>query len=87
MNSEDLQFDDLINDRSKDYWIKGDTFPVKEEIKAWGGYYVPEKRCWRVDCTEPSDPAYKALKGLDCELVPVVLSPECQRIQDILNKK
>jgi len=69
-----------------DYWLKGDTYPIKDEIKGWGGFFVWEKRLWRVNSTHPDDVVYKELKLLGCEMVPVVLDAECQNIQDILNR-
>ena len=84
---DDLLYEDFIDNYSKDYWIKGDTYPLKEEIEYWGGYWVPEKRMWRVDCTDKDDVVYKALKGLGCDMMPVILDPKCQKIQDALNGK
>ena len=65
-----------------DYWIKGETFSVKEELKSWGCLWVEEKRLWKVTHTRPSDIVYKSLKQLGLELVPLELPPETQKIQD-----
>lgn len=70
-----------------DYWIKGDTYPARKELKSWGCLWVPGKRMWKVKGIDSEDIIYKEIKSCGYDLIPVELKPECQKIQDILNKK
>jgi len=70
----------------RDYWVKGDTFGIKDELKEWGCIWYPEKKMWRVCSTHSQDTVFKHLKLLGCELIPVLLPTGLQKIQDILNR-
>lgn len=73
-----------------EYYIRGDTYPIKEDLKAWGCHWVPDLKAWETPYLEKEEIAYKRLKGLteSCNafMDPVILNKECQKIQDILNK-
>lgn len=84
---DDLGFDQLMNSDNQDYWIHGDTFPVKDELLGWGCYWVVKKRLWRVDCTDKDDVIYKAIKELGVDLIPVVKNETQKKISAIMDKK
>ena len=70
-----------------DFWIKGDTFEIKDDLKSLGCRWDPKKRLWKIHNTNKEDSIFITIKQLGCELIPIKLSPECQKIQTILNKK
>ena len=74
-----------MSEVNQDYWIKGNSYELKEEIKHWGGVWVPEKRMWKIHYTNSNQGDYKQLEKLGLKLIPINLSPECKKIQDILN--
>ena len=56
-------YEDLITP-SKTYWIIDGTsksYDLREEIKAWGGYWVKEHKSWCID--EPCENAMRVLKA------------------------
>ena len=59
-----ISIKDIMSNHSRDYFIKGNTYPVREIIKSWAGYWVTENKCWRIDSLEENDPALKAIKSL-----------------------
>ena len=71
-----------------DYWIKNgksQAYHLKEEITSWGGSFDWDKKMWKIHCTDPEQADYKSLVKLGLKLVPVVLTPDQQKINDILN--
>lgn len=71
-----------------DYWVKGQTYELKEELKEWGCIWDGGRRMWKLcGIKSKEDPAYKEIVLLGCKLIPMKLSDDCQKIQDILNKK
>ncbi len=70
---DNLTFDDLVKPRHKDYWILDGTsrsYDLKEEVKAWGGYWVKDHRAWRIDCLDKNSNAYNTLKSCGLVLQP-----------------
>lgn len=71
-----------------DYWVKGNTYTVKDELKEWGCLWDDKRRMWKLTGIESkNDPAYKEIAMLGCQLIAVHLSSQAKTIQDILNKK
>ena len=69
----------------QDFWVKGsNAYELRDELKSWGCVWDVKKRLWKVYSTSPDDYVYKAIKRLGCQLVPVYMSDECKKIQDIL---
>lgn len=67
------------------------TFEIKEELKGHACIWNPIDRCWESPYYEDKNElGYKMLKGLveafDCELIPLKLSDECKKIQNILRE-
>lgn len=73
------------------YRILGNTYPFKEDLKAVGCRWNPHIKCWESGHIEKDGSIYLKLKSIAtaCEgdILPVVLSEECEKIQEILNKK
>lgn len=72
------------------YYITGDTYDIKEDLKSCGCIWEPEKKRWRSPYIYDGDPLLPKLKRI-CQvsrvkMIPEKISPECQKIQDILNK-
>ena len=66
---KNVTYEELLAHTStlRDYWIiDGDsrTYDLREEIKNWGGYWVPEHKCWRIDGLSRNDPAFKILRKI-----------------------
>jgi len=62
---EKQEFENLMKSSGHDYWILDGAeraYDLKEEIKAWGGYWVPNHKSWRIDNLEKTDHAYLILK-------------------------
>jgi hypothetical protein len=60
-----VSFEDMMYSRNEqDFWVlNGDSssYDLKEEIKAWGGYWDYGKRRWRIDCINKGEPAFLVL--------------------------
>jgi hypothetical protein len=73
------------------YYILGNTYAIKEDLKSCGCFWVPEKKQWKTPYLEKDELLYKKLvdicKYSDCRMVPAKLTKECAEIQKILNKK
>ncbi len=64
-----LDFDYLLENEVKLYWIldgRNSAYELREEIKSWGGFWVPEHKAWCIETTEKSF-AYSALNS--CGLI------------------
>ena len=71
------------------YLIKGDTFQIKEDLKAYACRWILEKKCWVTPDIEKDELSFKKIDSLaravDAELIPVKLSKKEEEIQRILN--
>lgn len=74
----------------KRWVIKGNTYQVKDDIKAFGCRWDNDKKAWITPELSKEDLQFKRLKGLveacDGEIFPLVLTGQAKTIQDILNK-
>lgn len=74
-----------------EYYLKGKTFSIKEDLKAHGCVWVPDKKMWKTPYLDREELSYKILKSecyaFDVEMIPVKLTDECKKIQDILNNE
>ena len=53
------------NSTTADYWILDGaekSYDLKEEIKAWGGYWNPDHKAWRIDGVDYHDVGPKTLR-------------------------
>lgn len=53
----------------EEYWVQNGTsnsYELREEIKNWGGFWVPEHKCWAI--TAPCDSAKRVLKSIGLKL-------------------
>ena len=58
-------FENLMKPMGTAYWVLDgaeNTYNLREEIKAWGGYWVPDMKNWCIDSLEKTDDAYLILK-------------------------
>ena len=59
-----MNFEELMKN-PKQYWIlsgSSKAYDLKEEIKAWAGYWVPEHKAWCID--DPDDREKKFFKTI-----------------------
>lgn len=70
------------------YEIYGNTYNIKDYLKAHDCRWDSVKKCWRTQELEKDNLTYKQLKSIseahDCDFLPLVLSNECNKIQSIL---
>ena len=72
------------------YFITGNSYQIKEDLKAFGCYWDNNKKRWETPTLIKDELVYKRIKSL-CEAVgadinPEKLTKECETIQSILNK-
>lgn len=48
---KDLTFEELDKKMTK-YFIYGNTYEYKEELKSWACFWVPEKKAWCLETIE-----------------------------------
>jgi hypothetical protein len=68
INLKDLKLDELLN-TAKDYWIDGRAYEMREEIKAWGGYWNPDKKRWQIDSVEEGEIIKEVFYRLGLKLI------------------
>ena len=76
--------------RKQTYWIKdgaAKTYKCRVELGAMGCFYDPDKNMWKLMNSLKDSDKYKEIERMGLRLIPVELSPECQKIQDILSNK
>jgi hypothetical protein len=54
-----------------DFWIDGPTYENKEEIKAWGGYWNPDKKRWQIDSISEDDIVRGTLYRMGLKLIKI----------------
>lgn len=53
----------------KEFWVQSGTsnsYELREEIKNWGGYWVPTHKCWAI--ADPCESAKRTLKLIGLKL-------------------
>lgn len=72
-----------------EYLIIGNTFPIKEDLKAHGCHWDKEKKCWKTPYLEKQELSFKRLESLTlavgAEMVPINLTEQSKKIQEIIN--
>lgn len=72
------------------YRITGNTYKIKDNLKAYGCTWEPDNKAWITPELLKNEQRFKALKSLttvhNADMNPVSLSPECQTIQDIITR-
>lgn len=58
-------------DERCDYWIKGNTYELREFLKNWGCMWYPDEKAWKMYCSCPEDMDYRAIAREGLELVPI----------------
>lgn len=73
------------------YYIKGNTYQIKEDLKSFGCTWDAKLKRWNTPYLEKNELSFKRINSLvdvcNAEMIPVKLSRECKRIQDILDKE
>ena len=71
------------------YYIYGNTYPIKEDLKNFHCHYDPENKRWESHWIVADTIDYYELKRLcetnGCRIVPQQLSEQAKKIQGILN--
>ena len=73
-----------------DWYVKNGrttTYEVKDVLWDMGCTYNKQAKSWMILKSSKRDDLYKALKAMGLKLIPINLSKENQKIQDILNGK
>lgn len=68
MDEIDIDFGKAM-EPGKEYWVMSGastSYDLREEIKSWGGFWVPDHKCWAI--TNPCDKAKLVLKGAGLSL-------------------
>ena len=72
------------------YFITGDTFSIKEDLKSCACTWDPKNKAWVTPFLEKDEPLYAKIKTIcrysEVKIVPEKLSAECEKIQNILNR-
>jgi len=70
MKQSEISFSKFMDNDYHEYWVldgANRSFDLKEEIKSWGGYWIPEHRSWCIK-TNKKDIAYKTLNAAGLKL-------------------
>jgi len=72
------------------YLISGNTYQIKEDLKAHGCIWNPEKKLWETPWLEKDELSFKRLQSLtlacDASMIPFKLDGKEKIIQEILAK-
>ena len=73
------------------YRISGeDTYSIKDTLKSCGCTWVPGEKEWRTPYLEDDELLFAKIKEIcrfsSVKMIPEKLDPECQKIQEILNR-
>ena len=72
------------------YFIIGNSYPIREDLKAWACSWDQKRKCWVTPTMEKDEIMYKRIKSI-CESFGLDLVPErskhehISKIQEILN--
>lgn len=73
------------------YFISGETYSIKEDLKSCGCIWVPKKKKWKTPSLEEDEPLFKKIKSMcrysGVKMVPEEMNKECKKIQEILGRK
>ena len=85
---DDLDFNDLINNSGREYYLRGNTYQIKEDLKAHACVWCPGQKAWKTPPIIEGEMDFKLIESLatavGAQMYPIELSEECQKIQDIL---
>ena len=51
--------------RKSSYSLKGKTFMLKDDLKAWGWYWNHEAKYWALDDVYEDDPSLRIVQGIE----------------------
>lgn len=73
------------------YYIEGNTYPIKDDLKAYGCTFDGDKKSWVTKSIEFNGITYKKIKSLvdavGADMYAMVLQGQAKTIQDILHKE
>jgi len=82
---------DLCNEQNREsviYKITGNTYEIKEDLKARNCKWNTIEKCWVTPSLTTDEISYKQLTSITnavgAYMIPVKLSGDCKKIQDIL---
>lgn len=74
-----------------EYYLKGDTYAIKEELKAHRCFWDEGKRAWRTPYLEKDSERFKRIESIclafGIQMIPVQLTGECKTVQEILSRR
>jgi hypothetical protein len=50
MSITDIEYKDLMRESCR-FWIRGQTYQVRDELKNWGARWHPAKKSWYLDAS------------------------------------
>lgn len=57
LNDQILDIKSILKNDTASYCIKGKTFPIKDDLEAWGWFWNNDMKYWQIDGIEENDQA------------------------------